>query len=169
DGYDSVPDAWIPGWYDPGYLTVVQYDSPGGYPSASGPGPGNRGANFFAGGSTDSDTYASWDIDVSSLATAIDAGATWTLTGWLGGYVGQDDRASLTAVFMDDLGSVLDNASIGPVTAAERNYITALMEQTATGSVPMGTRKISVRIDAAWASGYNDGYADNLSLVLTAN
>ena len=169
EGYDSVPDAWIPGWYDPGYLTVVQYDSLGGYPSASGPGPDNRGPNFFAGGWTDADTYASWDIHVSSLATAIDAGVMWTLTGWLGGYVGQNDRASLTAVFMDDLGSVLDNASIGPVTADERNNITSLVDRTATGSVPIGTRKISVKIDAVRASGYNDGYADNLSLVLTVN
>ena len=109
------------------------------------------------------------DIDVSSLASTIDAGANWNLSGWLGGYLDQEDRTSVTAIFKDVSGGTLDNGSIGPVTAADRNYLTGFLERTATGLIPVGTRKIQVQIDAIRATGYNDGYADNLSLVITAD
>jgi hypothetical protein len=47
--------------------------------------------------------------------------------------------------------------------------VTALVARSASGTVPAGTRQISVRIDAVREEGsYNDGYIDNVSLVLGA-
>ncbi len=166
-GYESAPDASLPGWHDPGFFTVVQYNSPGGYPGDGDPGPNERGLNFFAGGWATTDTYATWDIEVSNLAGAIDGGARWTLSGWLGGYLDQEDRATVTAIFLDDSGDILNSNTIGPVTASDRSYLTGLLERTSTGSVPAGTRQIQVRVDAVRETGYNDGYADNLSLIIT--
>jgi hypothetical protein len=163
-----VPDAWLPGWWDPGYLTVVQYDSPDGYPTSSDPGPPNRGANFFAGGWTSEDTAASWTVDLNPLGSDIDAGVSWTLTGWLGGYVQQEDSASVTASFRDGSGGELRATTIGPVTAADRGQATGLLERSSTGTVPPGSREVVVTLAATRAEGYNDGYADNLSLVLSA-
>ena len=45
--------------------------------------------------------------------------------------------------------------------------MTALVARSSSGPVPAGTRQISVRIDAIRNEGsYNDGYIDNVSLVL---
>jgi len=167
EGYVSVPDAWVPGWFDPGYFTVVQYDSPDGYPTSSDPGPADRGENFFAGGWIGEDTYASWTVDLSPLASAIDAGAVWTLNGWLGGYAAQEDTASVTASFFDASDSELATTTIGPVSAADRGDVTGMVEQTSFGTLPSGVRKVIVTVDATWATGFNDGYADNLSLIIS--
>jgi hypothetical protein len=53
------------------------------------------------------------------------------------------------------------------VTATDRNGVTALVARSASAAVPAGTRLVSVRIDATRDEGsYNDGYIDNVSLVL---
>jgi hypothetical protein len=45
--------------------------------------------------------------------------------------------------------------------------VTALVARSASAAVPAGTRLVSVRIDATRDEGsYNDGYIDNVSLVL---
>ena len=168
-GYTDVPDASLPGWSDPGYLTTVRYDSPGGYPASTDPGPASRGENFFAGGWVSEDTWATWSMDVSNLSAGIDAGASWSLSAWLGGYADQNDAATLTASFRDDADAELATATIGPVTAADRGNATGMLERTATGAVPAGTRSITVTLAGDWSEGFNDGYADNLSLVLTPN
>ena len=169
DGYSSVPDAWVPGWFDPGYFTVVRYDSPGGYPTSSGPGPDDRGANFFAGGWTSTDTEARWEIDLSPLASEIDSGASWTLSGWLGGYADQEDRVSVTVRLLDASDETITSATIGPVSAAERGYATGLVERVSSGSIPAGARMAVVTVHATRSEGYNDGYVDNLSLVISTD
>src|SRR5207249_4211131 len=59
--------------------------------------------------------------------------------------------------------------SIGPVTASQRNGRSTLLPRAAKGNVPRGTRSIVVTITATRESGvYNDGYADNISLMLAA-
>jgi hypothetical protein len=168
EGYEGVPDSWLPGWVDPGELTVVRYDSPNGYPTSTGPGPSNRGSNFFAGGATTQDTYATWTVDVSPLAAGIDAGANYRLAGWLGGYSIQDDAVSLTASFRDAGGIELAQTKIGPVVSSDRGGVTGLFDRSTSSDVPSGTRQIEVRLEATRVTGSNDGYADNLSLVLTA-
>ncbi|MEH6450467.1 MAG: hemopexin repeat-containing protein [Oleispira sp.] len=58
------------------------------------------------------------------------------------------------------------SVEIGPVTETDRNSQTTLLHRTLNGTVPVGTQSIEVSIffDASWQR--NDGYADNVSLIL---
>jgi hypothetical protein len=156
----------IPGWTTTGTFTAGLYGA-NGLPAA-GQGPSDGGRNLFAGGPGGAVSTATQTVDVSSSAAGIDAGTVnASLDGWLGGWEGQDDSASVTAEFLDVAGKALAGLTIGPVTAADRGDRTELLERTAKGNVPRGTRSIRVTITARRASGiYNDGYADNLSLTL---
>ena len=165
DNYTGRPDAWAAGWYDPDYLTVIEYDSPDGFPAGAGPGPEDRGINFFAGGGVGYDTEIRQFIDVESLALSIDSGASYTLSGWLGGYANQNDRAEFEVRFLEANGTELSTATIGPVGAQRRGGETGLLCEETQGTVPQGTRQMEVVLTAKWSSGYNDGYADNLSVV----
>jgi hypothetical protein len=155
------------GWTTNGEFTAVQYGASGGFPDKTSPGPQNRGRNFFGGGNVAVST-ASQVIDLSAGATAIDAGsATYVLSGWLGGFGGQADNAKVTVTFAAANGKELGAAQIGPVTPADRKGITGLLLRTAKGSVPAHATSATVVITATRLEGeYNDGYADNLSLVL---
>ncbi|HEV8544123.1 MAG TPA: choice-of-anchor R domain-containing protein, partial [Verrucomicrobiae bacterium] len=79
-----------------------------------------------------------------------------------------NDRASLTANYLDASGNSLGSDRIGNVLAVDRTNHTALLYRGGTNAVPAGTRKIQVVLSMINDSGayYNDGYADNLSLVL---
>jgi hypothetical protein len=157
----------IPGWTPTGNFTVVQYGAPS-FPSATSPGPLARGQNFFAGGPDNSSSSASQVIDLSPGASSIDAGGvTCSLSGYLGGYASQEDNAVLTATFQDVHGSRLGTASIGPVTAADRGDTTGLLARSTSSTVPVGTRRVDLVLQMTRTDGsYNDGYADDLSLVL---
>ena len=159
----------VPGWTTNGNFTAVQYNAPGGFPTSSDPGPSNRGSNFFAGGPSNASSSASQIIDVSMGAAAIDTGGvTFDLAGVLGGFDGQGDNAVLTTTFLSVSNMNLGTASIGPVTLADRNGFTGLLSRSTAGSLPVGTREIDVVLQMTRLAGsYNDGYADNLALVLT--
>lgn len=158
----------VPGWTTVGNFTVVQYGAPGGYPSATDPGPANRGANFFAGGPNNASSSASQTINESADAAAIDrGGVSFDLAGYLGGYINQRDNAVLTVTFLSGSNATLGSASIGPVTVGDRSSATGLLLRTTSGLVPVGTRSIGVTLQMTRLDGdYNDGYADNLSLIL---
>jgi hypothetical protein len=158
----------IPGFTTTGAFTVVQYGAAGGYPDSTSPGPANRGANFFAGGPGAATSTGSQFIDVSSASAQINTGkVTYDLSGYLGGFSSQGDNAVVTATFMGVTGAPLGTATIGPVTPAQRNDVTGLLFQDQTGMVPVGTEGIDFVITMNRLDGsYNDGYADNLSLVL---
>ena len=171
-GFSSVP---IPGWTISGPLTVVAYDTPDPddlppFPTSSGPGPDDRGTNFFAGGPANSSSSASQVISVAAAASLIDAGAVrYDLSGYLGGWTDQEDNAVLRIVFKQGT-NVLGSAEIGPVGAADRESQTGLLGRATSGLVPVGTRQIVVTLVMTKQEGvgtYNDGYADNLSLVLS--
>jgi hypothetical protein len=150
----------------PGF-TVVQYGASGGFPSATSPGPASRGVNFFAGGPSVAQSTATQRIDVSALAATIDQRATYSVSGYFGGYADQGDSALLTIEFFRASGTQLASAHIGGVTPQERDDVTGLLRRSATGRVPLGTRSIDVVLTMTRVAGsYNDGYADNLSLVL---
>ncbi|MEK7216885.1 MAG: hypothetical protein AAB289_14965, partial [Chloroflexota bacterium] len=156
------------GWVVSGGLTQVQYGSAGGFPTALDPGPANRGRGLFAGGPAGLNATGTQVIDLAGDVAAIDrSGLGFTLSGYLGGFQSQCDNASLTVSFQDDYGRDLATAAIGPVTVADRGFATGLLARSISGVVPMGARKAQVvllftRVEGA----YNDGYADNLSLVL---
>jgi hypothetical protein len=118
DGYTVIT---APGWISTQNFTVVVRGAPTGFPTPSDPGPPDRGDNFFAGGPDDGSSSATQLIDVSASALAVDAGCVkYNLTGWLGGFGGQDDNAIVRADFQDAGGGALGSALIGPVLAAER-------------------------------------------------
>jgi hypothetical protein len=164
-GNDVEP---IPGWLTSSNFTVVQYGAPA-FPDSAVSAAIGGGANFFAGGPDNSFSSATTQaVDVSALASGIDAGAdTITLSGDLGGFDGQDDDMTVTALFLNAAHVSLGTLVIGPVTEPDRDGVTTLLFRSISGAVPEGTRSIVIQMDATRFEGsYNDGYADNLSLVM---
>jgi len=162
NGDDLEP---VPGWTTQGVATVVQNGVKGTFL----PGPPDGGNNFFAGGNDATFSAFFQTIDVSAAASDLDNGTVKaTLSGYLGGWQDQDDNAVLTATFEAADRSVLGTLSIGPVLAADRKYETALLFRSIRGAVPAGTRRIDLALKMTRQEGsYDDGYADNLSLILT--
>jgi hypothetical protein len=169
----SAPSGWIIGSETnrkPGF-SAVQYGVPT-FPPLTSPGPGARGANFFAGGPNDSDSGAFQDIDLNSAATDIAAGRlSVELSGWLGGFAAEGDHMILSMSFLDKNGKVLTSGgtvSAGTATASDRGNVTGLLFRT-TGYVliPAATRSIRVILQSVRQNGtYNDSYADNVALKL---
>lgn len=168
-GWDSPPKT-IPGWTTDGNMTVVAYTDGGGDVTPTSPGPPVRGNNYFSATEVDSAQMTQL-IDISSSATTIDAGTQpYTLDGWLGGFDGQDDNAVVQATFESSAGASLGTATIGPVLAADRGGVSLLLERTATGTVPAGTRKVLITVTITRASGSDDdGLADDLSFTLAGS
>lgn len=156
------------GWETTGEFTAVKYGADGGFPDASSPGPSDRGQNLFEGGNVEKST-ATQTVSLTAYSGAIDAGTVrYTLSGWLGGFEEQADYATVTVAFVSESGATLGRASLGPVTPAQRKGNTGLVRQQSTGIVPKGARNVAVTIDLTRVEGtYNDGAADDLSLVLT--
>jgi hypothetical protein len=153
----------IPGWTTTSNFTVVQYDAPT-FPTVAESKRISGGKNFFAGGPNNDMSTATQVVDVSSSASAIDAGQRIAqLEAQLAGYDGQGDNAAVRAEFLSSSGTVLGWMQVGPVSATDDVF----QLKTASGLVPAGTRSIrvtmiSIRIDG----NYNDGYFDNLYLGL---
>jgi len=170
DGSSVAPD--VPGWTRTGEFTAVAYDTvtTGNYPTPNDPGPQDRGRNFFSGGPHADRSGAVQTIDVSGVGTVLDSGqVSYTFSAWLGGYRGQDDQVQLTAQFLNADGGVLATASLPVVLDSDRGGKTALLLRTTNGSVPAGTRRIKVEMQMLRKAGSaNDGYADDVSLVLSA-
>jgi hypothetical protein len=157
-----------PGWTSTAEATAIQYGA-GGYPKATDPGPPDRGQNFLAGGANDTTSSLAQTIDVSGCGAAIDGGkVSYTLSGWLGGWEGQDDNAVISVDFQDASGSALGTATLGPVLAADRSNTTEFLQRSTASQVPKGTRTLQVTVVMTRTEGTtNDGYLDDLSLVLT--
>jgi hypothetical protein len=166
---EAPPSGGIPGWtLVQGETTVVEYgNTTGGFPLPTDPGPPDRGQQFFSGGTTVL-SISNQSIDVSANAVRIDAGdVAYELAGYLGGFRTQGDSASVAASFRDGTGQILGNASIGPVTPDDRADQTGLFLRATSGQLPSGTREIVLALEQRRVnSSFNDGYADNLSLVL---
>ncbi len=161
----SVP---VPGWRTSGGFTVVPYGAPEGYPTVS-EAPPNGMKRFFSGG-RDAISTAVQEIEVSGNASDIDARKVMCdISAWLGGYFDQDDQARLTVEFRNNAARSLKTVSLGPVTALERAEQTGLKFRNSSVSVPAQTRRIYVELVLTrkpGAGSCNDGYADNLSLIL---
>jgi hypothetical protein len=114
--------------------------------------------------------------DISSSAASIDAGlANATLSADLGGSALDGDQMQVQAEFIDASGAALGSFAIGPVTSADRKNLTVLLRRSQTVGVPLGTRKIEVRVMATRILGplqsafaYDNAYADNVRLTLDA-
>ena len=149
--------------FETGTFTVIRYDQGGGFPTASSPGPPARGNYFFSGGPASGNSSGVQSADISACAAIIDTGLIqYDLSGYFGGFAGQNDRAQLTVTFQDVNDSPLSTVTIGPVTSAERSNVTGLIRRSTTGTVPIGTRRVEFTLTMIQQSGDNDGYADNL-------
>ncbi len=160
----------VPGWTTTSSFTAVQYGAPDGFPAENDPGPADRGSNLFAGGPASEFSSGTQSFDISNLSAQIGSGlVTYTLSGYLGGFLGQDDNAVLTASFLNEH-SVIGEASIGPVLAEDRGAATGLLYRSASGFLPSGTQSINITLNLTRQQGsYNDGYADNLSFVANSS
>jgi len=155
--------AW---WFDVSSTTLGVYGSNTNFPNSTSPGPPDRGANFFLGGTAHG--YLLQRILVADIAADVDGvGVDYALSGWFGGARGEGDTAALTASFLNAGGTIINSATIGNVTAAERAGMTGLLPRSTNATLPAGTRYVEFMLTNRVVSGMNDGSADNLSLVLT--
>ncbi|HWH68192.1 MAG TPA: hypothetical protein VNT26_02350, partial [Candidatus Sulfotelmatobacter sp.] len=161
-----TPNRGIAWWFDIGSTTLGKYGAQPQFPAPTAPGPPNRGANFFLGGTTNGSI--SQRIDLADIAADVDElGVDYVLSGWFGGAAAEADAASLSVRFLDAAGLVIGSNAVGNVTAGERANTTGLLERSVPGTLPPGTRLAELVLTNQVAIGMNDGSADNLSLVLT--
>jgi len=159
-------------WFTIPQFTVVSYGAVGGFPGVLSPTvPINHGANFFAGGKAAlSFTYRY--IELPPISSSIDAGAVkYVLSADLGGFQSQDDNARVIAGFYDvNVVTLGITTTIGPVLAADRADVTGFRHvASAPAVVPAHAHWVYLEIDLTRVSAvgpYNDGYADNVSLIL---
>ncbi len=155
------------GWKASAGFTAVQYGASGGLPGPASPGPSSRGKNLFAGGPNVAASTATQSIDVSAAAADIDRDVSFTVSGYFGGFGNQGDSATMALRFLNAGGTQLGSVNVGGVTPKDRHDVTGLLRRSKTGRLPPGTRSIAVTLTMTRQFGsYNDGYADNLSLVL---
>ncbi|HEU4324928.1 MAG TPA: hypothetical protein VFS21_17440 [Roseiflexaceae bacterium] len=152
-----------------GQFTVVRYGSGKTFPAVFGTSSAEHGSNFFAGGNGFDTAEAYQEINVSAAAADIDAGRVrYTLSGYFGGSLGQQDSAYAYLSFKDATSALGLSPNLGGVSAEERGGQSALLPRSRSGAVPPGTRAIQVYLVMQRRSGgYNDGYADSLSLTLS--
>jgi hypothetical protein len=158
----------VTGWTASGADAAIAAEAYGAtdYPSPSDPGPGLRGGSFFR-GSDNTNVDAHQEVDLTPFADRIATGLRFKLKAYLGGYAAQDDHASVVVRLLAADGTLLESSTLGGPLAAERMNLTALIGCSLDGKLPDATRRIDVHLVMRRAGGVgNDGYADNLSLVL---
>jgi hypothetical protein len=158
-------EAGVSGWlaYD-GYGLVQAVDYGNNWVKPSEPGPADRGSRMFTGVGAYSVGYQMLDLEmVTTQALSFD------LSGWLGGWLAQEDNALLYVSFLGVDDSEIGGAAIGPVSPADRGNATGLLYRETEGWLPVGTAKLSFWLSMErLGGGDNDGYADNLSFVINA-
>lgn len=158
-------EAGTAGWLGySGYSTIQAVDYGNNWVRPDQPGPADRGQQMFTGTGAFAVGYQLLD-----LGDALDAPLAYQLSGWLGGWLAQQDNALFYVQFLDAAGTELGSASLGPVTPAERGNATGLWLREAEGWVPAGTQQLGFWLSMErLGGGDNDGYADNLSFILAA-
>lgn len=157
-------EAGVTGWsaYDSyGLIQAVDYGNNWVKPSE--PGPVNRGNGLFAG-------VGAFSVgnQMLDLGTVTSQPLAYSLSGWLGGWLAQGDNALMYVAFLGSDDSEIGHASIGPVSPADRNNQTGLLYREVGDWLPAGTAKLGFWLSMErLGGGDNDGYADNLSFVLT--
>ena len=176
-----TPPGWTP-VTGPNYsprATTVRYGAAGGFPTVAQGTAIGGGKSFFAGGPSGTDDKGFADLVLqpitlpASVLSDVDAGNVQaTLSACLGGYANQDDRVDAFDGFTDAGGTGTSTAAVYGPTASQRGGQTKLVpEVAAPKTLPAGTRRVGVELYFArspnTAGGYNDGYADNISLRLS--
>ena len=128
------------------------------------PGPTNRGAMMFTGL-----TAQAAGFQTLSLGELAGQALHFELSGYLGGWAAQGDNALLYVSFLDAADNEIGHAVIGPVTPADRGNQTGLFLRTASGELPAATASLMFSLSMErQGGGDNDGYADNLSFVISS-
>jgi hypothetical protein len=174
-GGTAEPVGAVTGWViRQGAPALIGYSLGGGYPTPADPGPAQRGSRFFSGGNAPR-TALVQDIALPAAGAtghaAVDAGRVrYAVGAWLGGYATQEDGVRLSVEFRDAKETPVALTVLGPVTAAERGSRTGLVARKASAAVPPGARSARVLLVFTRTGGgtSNDGYADGISLTLTA-
>ena len=99
----------------------------------------------------------------------IDNHTVWfNFSAWIGGWSTQDDNARASLIFANQTNQVVDNiTTIGPVMAAARGSVSALVTRQATGRIPVSARFMTILVTITGVTGSsNDGDIDNISVVL---
>ena len=104
--------------------------------------PSNMSAGDALFAAPGADTAMEQSVDVSTASAAIDSGTVgFRLSGWLGGWRDRPERATLTAIFLDQNGQPTGNPIVSAdVDAQARANLTGLVQREVDGPVPPGTR-----------------------------
>ena len=169
DGIGYVQTGWTWNPITDGEPSIQAYNTSGGWPTSSSPGPSDRGTNFFYGGESPFSFMRQTNHVPDAYTNYLDEGLlNYIFSGWFGGYDTDPDFVFATAQFLDVNSTLLTNRTIGPVTVIQRNNETGLFYRSAEGDVPTGTRKILVTVQFTRFQGtVNDAYADNISVEFT--
>lgn len=128
----------------------------------------DRGKCFFYGGNGGSSNM-SQIINATEYAIDIDRNHTsYNLSTWLGGYVNQDDAASVTLSFLNSSKAEINGSqvTIGPVYASDRGSVTKFLFRQVSGLVPPNIRYLKVLLKTFRDYGSCDAYIDNIYVVL---
>lgn len=153
DAEQDLVAGSIPGWTD--------LDGVWGYRSADPPPHSGNGTRYFFAG-VSANTFLTQVCDVSAYAAVIDAGeATATWSGWMGSWPDDPrDESRHLIQYRDANNVVLSSFDTGFSSGGWR-------EKTDSRVVPANTRNIRVLLFSQRLQGNNnDGYHDNLSLIL---
>lgn len=128
------------------------------------PGPADRGARMFAGLGAQSAGF-----QTVALGALAGQPLRYALSGWLGGWAAQGDNALLYVSFLDAQDNEIGHAALGPVLPADRADQTGLFLRTDAGLLPTATASLMFSLSMErLGGGDNDGYADNLSFVVSS-
>ena len=157
----------IPGWQETGPARANKYNIPGPFQQLADPGPSNPGINYLAGGPVNEFSQLAQMVQLNQSNNVIDSGQLrFVLSGWLGGIGDEDDSAIASVYFKNSQGELLSEARIGPISARQRGNLSGLLYAETSQLVPPNTRAAEVLVQFSSAAGYNNGAADNLSLVI---
>jgi len=161
------------GWIETGCLSVTEYGEGEG-PGPMATGPSDRGDAYFSGrGLACNDTVAAvqWIENVSDLresGVGGDVPYTYEIRGFFGGWGEDPDHATFSAYFLNADDRLIQAATIGPVSEADREDESKLLERSADDDVPNGTERIMLLMEfRRFGTGMHKGAADNLSFELT--
>ncbi len=167
-----VGETEIPGWQVPeGFATprIFFYEDSEENPSPDAPGPEERGFHLFTGGANGEPSGmqqmvvldGSWQEAINESRVKLSLGA------FLGGRLFEEDYASVSLTFLDANQQPLGRIELPTITPREREGETGLFPSAMSDYLPAGTSQLLVEvIFSGFEGGFNDGYADNLELVL---
>lgn len=158
-------ESGVSGWtgFD-GYPLFQSVDYGSNWVLPTQPGPVDRGLKMFTGVGAQAAGFQT--VDLGALAGQP---LHYDLSGWLGGWLAQGDNALLYVSFLDVASNEIGHAVIGPMMPADRGNQTGLFFVSTSGDLPTDTASLMFSLSMErQGGGDNDGYADNLSFVISS-